>query len=552
MHRHRFATKMRFYLVAIVLVLMCTFYLLFFAPKPKSEAYTIEEDFFKTEHQEDERSNDWTNESSAHGLSQHTMKVVHLDFKGGAPTLPFLGKLLPKLAKAGCNALLVEYEDMFPYNGILKNVTSKTAYSEKEIREILKMAKNSRLDVIPYLQVFGNLEFLLKVKDFAHLREFPPSPWVIATSNQHSLTVIKTMIAQVMEVHKNAKYIHLGAGEVETCLKCRPKNQPFLTSLQRHLLDILEWMKQQYPYTTPIIWDWIFSKEGHYFGINTHAYFTRNIAKHVQPMIFSSVGRDLNSYQTSVYALPFRKVWVAGAFRGLSISPRLTPDLKKSVDLQMSWMKSLKMKKHAQVVGYVLMGNARRDHFAVLGELLPLSLPSLFINLVYIQTSMNDENRVLGKFKQILECKHVQLSYAVTKDENQLFKRFDRRITLEECIFPGSDLFNTMLQFELVKNKVDIAVKQLKASGWFTFYHIAKNVSNTFVLIKETPRLLRLLHEVKSLKHNIQVLLWKYTDTYSANEWVEQNIYPLEIILIDVITNTDKLVRRKIWSRRPM
>jgi len=59
---------------------------------------------------------------------------------------------------------------MFPYTGILADVPAFNCYSQADIREINKLAEKSRLEVIPLIQTFGHLEFLLKLKQHSKLR----------------------------------------------------------------------------------------------------------------------------------------------------------------------------------------------------------------------------------------------------------------------------------------------------------------------------------------------------------------------------------------------
>ncbi len=46
--------------------------------------------------------------------------LVHIDMKGGPPTLDYLLQLLPLLKSWGATGILIEWEDMFPYWGTLK------------------------------------------------------------------------------------------------------------------------------------------------------------------------------------------------------------------------------------------------------------------------------------------------------------------------------------------------------------------------------------------------------------------------------------------------
>lgn len=65
---------------------------------------------------------------------------MHLDLKGAAPRLEFLcQELFPLFARLGFNALLIEYEDMFPYGGELSRLARKSAYSVEAIQQIVKV-----------------------------------------------------------------------------------------------------------------------------------------------------------------------------------------------------------------------------------------------------------------------------------------------------------------------------------------------------------------------------------------------------------------------------
>ena len=86
---------------------------------------------------------------------------------------------------------------MFPYDGILKAIAAKNAYTKSEIRELLHIADELKLTVIPLIQTFGHVEFALKHAKFANLREVPNSPQSLCPSRNISLDFISELIYQV-------------------------------------------------------------------------------------------------------------------------------------------------------------------------------------------------------------------------------------------------------------------------------------------------------------------------------------------------------------------
>ena len=129
-------------------------------------------------------------------------RVVHLDLKGAPPKLSYLKELLPLMREAGATAILLEYEDMFPFWGILRNVSAKNAYSQHDVQNLQKWASQNDLIVIPLVQTFGHMEFVLKLDEFKDLREVPIYPQSICPSQDRSWTIIQEMIDQVSRYSK--------------------------------------------------------------------------------------------------------------------------------------------------------------------------------------------------------------------------------------------------------------------------------------------------------------------------------------------------------------
>ena len=113
-----------------------------------------------------------------------------LDLKGAAPKVSYYEKLFPYLKQLGATGLLIEYEDMFPYTDRLSIIRHGLAYSKTDIQQILDLAEKNNLQVMPLLQVYGHLEYVLKLKDFMHLREDKRYPQVITPCLEESYKLL--------------------------------------------------------------------------------------------------------------------------------------------------------------------------------------------------------------------------------------------------------------------------------------------------------------------------------------------------------------------------
>jgi hexosaminidase len=117
-------------------------------------------------------------------------RFVHLDLKGAAPKIQYYENLFPYLKQLGATGLLIEYEDMFPFAGNLSIIRHGLAYSNVDIERILNLAVEQNLKVMPLVQVYGHLEYVLKLEEFRHLREDQRYPQVITPCLEESYRLI--------------------------------------------------------------------------------------------------------------------------------------------------------------------------------------------------------------------------------------------------------------------------------------------------------------------------------------------------------------------------
>lgn len=261
------------------------------------------------------------------------------------------------LKTLGATGILLEYEDMFPFEGILSSIAAKNAYNKKDILEILQAAKALELNVIPLVQTFGHLEFALKLKEFYHLREVPESPQSLCPSLNSSFSFIKEMVTQVIELHLTSQqqlnkilnhddgafrnlpqmtHIHIGCDEVYQlgeCPRCREKihDQLFLD----HVYNVAAFIKKKWPDLKVIIWDDQIRQISLDFLKNS------GIGKMVEPMIWvyaEDIYKFIQSQTWDKYSQVFPTCWVAGAFKGAFGETLIIPSGRRHLENTLRWL----------------------------------------------------------------------------------------------------------------------------------------------------------------------------------------------------------------------
>ena len=140
---------------------------------------------------------------------------VHLDLKGVPPTFKRLIGLLDVIKAAGYNALLVEWEDMFPWT-VHRAFRCETAYSARQVTRFHEEAAARGLEVIPLVQCLGHMETALSVHEFAHLREVPYRSDGLNPLAAGARELVEDMVDDVLELTPGVKRFHLGGDEAWT------------------------------------------------------------------------------------------------------------------------------------------------------------------------------------------------------------------------------------------------------------------------------------------------------------------------------------------------
>ncbi|KAK4875271.1 hypothetical protein RN001_011693 [Aquatica leii] len=375
-------------------------------------------------------------------------KIVHLDLKGAPFKVSYYSKLFPLLSKLGATGLLIEYEDMFPYSGsLLGNVPAYNAYSLMDIRTILTSAKACNLTVIPLIQTFGHMEFILKLKEFKDLREISKYPPVICPTHKNTLGLIMDMVDQIVRAHPDMDKLHIGSDEVWHLAEC-PRCKQFihannLTPEQlflKHVTRVVKNINKRYPKLRVLMWD------DHFRTMLVEDLNKSKIGSLVEPVIWKyavNVEEDLHPQIWELYAKVFPKVWIASAFKGATGSKQYLSNATHYIENHKSWLNIVdNYKSVIKFEGICLTGWQRYDHFAVLCELLPVSLPTLGMCLRLLSGSNNYLIGNSPELYEILHCLEAPIS--------------------AKCDYYGSDVLDIVVKFHFLMDSTKYALNTLR------------------------------------------------------------------------------------------
>ncbi|XP_059486138.1 hexosaminidase D-like isoform X2 [Neocloeon triangulifer] len=475
-------------------------------------------------------------------------RLVHFDLKGAPPKASYLLQVLPIFKQQGATGVLLEWEDMFPFKDSMAKVAATNHYSTAEVTQILQKCKELGLEVIPLVQTFGHLEFVLKIEQFSNLREVAEIPQALCPSKNSSFKMVTKLLHQVYELHSTVmkpKYMHIGCDEVFTmgeCNLCRRKarDDVFLD----HVARVASFVRSQYN-VTPIIWDDMLRhlqpdqlrKIGD-LGVEPMVWvYAENVYHFVQPSVWEK------------YAGSFRRAWTASAFKGAFGETINVPNAKRHLDNNLRWLEVMtneNRKFREGFSGIAVTGWQRYDHFATLCELLPSGLPSLALDM--LATSHGYFNHSLRPMiDSSMNCPSSPRAIINMERDSFLWERFSG------CAFPGATVFRLMSRLEIYDKEYDefmLLVRKKKA--WLTEYNVRHNFTTPLRLNELMQDHSRMLHSALSLSKQARDALSEVFDEHTVGEWLEQKMQPYVESLEKLGADTEALRRRMVWPVRPL
>uniref|UniRef100_A0A0K0CXD2 beta-N-acetylhexosaminidase n=1 Tax=Angiostrongylus cantonensis TaxID=6313 RepID=A0A0K0CXD2_ANGCA len=291
--------------------------------------------------------------------------IVHFDLKGAPPRLPYFLELLDTVAKSGATGIMIEWEDMFPWMGQLSIARNTDAYSLDDVRKILGRARDLNLEVIPLVQTFGHLEWILKLEQFRKYRENDEYPQVLCLGDKEGVEIVKDALKQVIDVHKpfGIKYFHIGSDEAFEFGVCQ-KSVEWISTYAiggdkqllalSHMKDIALFVKKLTEGTTVLAWHDMLKDFDSYLVANL------KLGEIIEPVIwdYSENIVTMTDSAFSDLASNFPIVWASSAYKGANFPSAKYIDIGHYEANNLAWIdtKIAQEPKFAKFHGIIITG----------------------------------------------------------------------------------------------------------------------------------------------------------------------------------------------------
>lgn len=178
---------------------------------------------------------------------------VHLDLKGVVFKPDYIPQHLADLASQGVNLVLVEYEDIFPFDGIDIAGDRKVVWSRKTLATFLSEAKKNGIEVMPLQQCLGHLEYIFRWRDLRKHAEDKKYPSTLKLDDKRGRALIVDMLTQIIDAHPDSTYVHLGMDEAHALVvAAKAKGQDVVDVFLDWLVELCDVCEARGK--TPVIW----------------------------------------------------------------------------------------------------------------------------------------------------------------------------------------------------------------------------------------------------------------------------------------------------------
>ncbi|XP_047464457.1 hexosaminidase D [Mugil cephalus] len=466
-------------------------------------------------------------------------KLVHLDLKGAPPRVEYLHRLIELFSQLGVDGLLVEYEDVFPYEGELKllQATAQPAYSREEVLSMQEFAKSKRMEVIPLVQTFGHMEFVLKHRPMWHLREVAQCVGTLNPHKEDGVKLVMEMLRQVVELHPNLSTLHIGADEVYM-LGEGEESTTWLASPGRtveqlflgHVTKVAKAIKEAWPHMTIMMWDDMMR------GMSQDTLKACGLVGLVQPMLWDyNPNLDVDktvSLLEKYSSAGMSDLWAASSFKGSTSVYTCVTNTQRHVDNHLQWLQvAASLSAGVNLKGIAITGWQRYDHLSVLCELMPVALPSL---AACLQTLLH------GQFSAEAHSKVTDM-LGISSVEVEAMGR----MSAGDSLFPGRRLAELIVELDSLLNSGDVRFfdNSMYVRGWFSPYHLQRKSVNPLITMQIHSQATVYLAMLQQKAEAVREEMVQFYPDSTAQEWLEEHVHPVTAPLQKLTEDTGACVK---------
>ncbi|XP_074475248.1 hexosaminidase D isoform X1 [Sebastes fasciatus] len=450
-------------------------------------------------------------------------KLVHLDLKGAPPRVEYLHKLIELFSQLGADGLLVEYEDMFPYGGEVKllQATVQPAYSREEVLSMQEFAKSKGMEVIPLVQTFGHMEFVLKHRPLWSLREAAHCVGTLNPHKEEGVRLVMEMLRQVVELHPGLNTLHIGADEVymlgegeESKLWLASPGRTVEQLFLSHVTKVAQAVKEAWPHMTIIMWDDMMR------GMSHDTLKASGLVGLVQPMLWDyNPNLDVDttvSLLEKYCSAGMSDLWAASSFKGSTTVYTCVPGTQRHVDNHVQWLTvAASLSAAINLQGIAITGWQRYDHLSVLCELMHVALPSL---AACLQTLSH------GQFSAEAQGK-VTERLGICSVEVEAMER----TSVDDSLFPGRRLAELTVELNSLLNSEDIRFfeNNMYVRGWFSSYHRQRKMVTPLIAMQIHNQASTYLTTLQEKAEGVREEMVRLYPDSTAQEWMEEHVNPV-------------------------
>lgn len=476
--------------------------------------------------------------------------VIHFDLKGAPPRVEYFLELLRLIAKGGATGILLEWEDMFPWTGKLEQFKNTDAYSEEDVDIILNEAKSLKLDVIPLVQTFGHLEWILKYEEMRKFRENDAYPQVLCLGSDEGVDYVREMIKQVAKKHLKygIPFFHIGADEAFEFGVCREsidwiqkngKNGGKQLLALAHLKAIAEFAKQETgPSTQILAWHDMLK------DFDSRLIKNLELGQIIQPVVwdYSENIITLNDYIFSSLADNFPTMWASSAYKGANYPSASTSEVRHYETNNRNWIKtkqSQEKKFKNGFQGIIITGWQRYDHLAGLCETLPIGTASMMLQMqIAMNAPASDLETTRRQAAKLLGCPTFNVDGVKVVSNQCSYKGFQTYVIYQSEV---PNLFER-IEGELGRNH--------HLMGWANRYNRKYNISQNWYHREMLPFVQQLASQYDRVENDLRASMKDLFFENTIDEFIYENLGEMSEKLHGYLDEIQRLDKIRAWPKR--